>query len=78
MRIHTCKTRAKEEDEYLPAVTAQARSIKDAHPALLQVTAAIVRARVFINAHLVPASLALHLNFFRTGNIFGRRCASEN
>ena len=41
MRIHTCKTRAKEEDEYLPAVTAQARSTKDVHPALLQAAAAM-------------------------------------
>ena len=36
------KTRAKEEDEYLPAATARARSTKDAHPALLQAAAAIV------------------------------------
>ena len=27
---------------------------------------------------LVPASLGLHSKFFRTGNIFGRRGASEN
>ena len=48
MRIHTCKTRAKEEDEYLPAVSAQARSTKGAHPTLLQAAAAIV----YISANL--------------------------
>ena len=51
MRIHTCKTRAKKEDEYLPTVSARARSTKDVHPALLQAAAAIIRAQIFINAH---------------------------
>ena len=51
---HACKTRAKEDDEYLPAATARARSTKDVHPALLQAAAAIVRARIFINAHSSP------------------------
>ena len=74
---HACKTRAKEDDEYLPAATARARSTKEVHPALHQAAAAIVRARIFLRT-LVPASLALHSKFFRTGNIFGRRGASEN
>ena len=48
MHIHTyMQTRAKKEDEYLPAATSQARSTKDAHPALLQAAATIVRARNF-------------------------------
>ena len=56
MRIHTCKTRAKEEDRRVSSrVTARARSTKvDVHPALLQAAAAIVRARIFINAHSSP------------------------
>ena len=62
--VHACKTRAKEEDEYLPAATARARSTKDAHPALLQAAAAIVRARIFINAHSSPPLLCFTRNFF--------------
>ena len=74
----SCKTRAKEEDEYLPAATARARSTKDVHPALLQAAAAIVRTRIFINAHSSPPLSRFTRNFFRIGNIFGRRGSSEN
>ena len=52
---HSCKTRAKEDDEYLPAATARARSTKDVHPALLQ---------AFINAHSSPPLSRFTRNFF--------------
>ena len=61
---HVCKPHAKEDDEYLPAATAQARSTKDVHPALLQAAAAIVRARIFINAHSSPPLSRFTRNFF--------------
>ena len=44
--------------------SARARSTKDAHPALLQAAAAIVRARIFINAHSSPPLLCFTRNFF--------------
>ena len=59
-----CKTRAKEEDEYLPAATVQTRSTKDVHPVLLQAATAIVRARIFINAHSSPPLPRFTRNFF--------------
>ena len=55
----------KGEDEYLiPAATARARSTKDVHPALLQAAAAIVRARILINAHSPPPLSRFTRNFF--------------
>ena len=64
MHAHACKTRAKKEDEYLPAATARARSTKDVQPALLQAAAAIVRVRIFINAHSSPPLSRFTRNFF--------------
>ena len=61
--VHACKTRAKE-DEYLPAATGRTGSTKDVHPALLQAAAAIVRARIFINAHSSPPLSRFTRNFF--------------
>ena len=63
---HACKTRAKKEDEYLTAATARARSTKDVHPAfiILQAAAAIVRVRIFINAHSSPPLSRLTRNCF--------------
>ena len=49
---------------HLPAATARARSTKDHHSALLQAAAAIVRARIFINAHSSPPLSRFTRNFF--------------
>ena len=68
MRIHTCKTHAKEEDGYLPAATARARSTKDVHTGYFKPV--LLNPRGSLSADILSSAIVSASR--------GRHCTSAN